>query len=400
MNLSLMILWCAAGLLIGQADPAPPPTKTAEAEKTAKIAKTAKTSEADAATPASMSLDDLRTQLDALLAPTGVPIEQFEESPNRQLVDLAAKSGVLSRNAADPQTKLEANQLEMRAYNALAQSAQQADRPGEASLRVTQLRSAAQQTRQLQFDDAEAAGAFWLLQADLIDLNRNTPDLAQRQAGAIERLEAFLDSPEAPPAMKTDVKLALLRLYEQAGRSEDAAALLLDLRRTLSSQDPRREQLHDARRVLDMLGEPIAVDVNTTRQQDWSLADQRGRPVLIHVYADAAPTSVALFEPIGQLQQTLGEEGVSVLSLAVNSSTADRDDNAWPIAEVNDEDAVLRTLGVRSLPWLVVVDADGKVAAVGQTGAVLDRVPRPATDTAEPAEPAEPAPTEPTQEGP
>ena len=359
--LPLVIVMSAAMPLVASAKPRPSsPPRVAATQPAAPV-------------PPRDSLASLQEKLDQVLAPSGVPIASFEQSPRDVLVDLASRAGVLARQPLGVQTQLAAGNLEMRAYNALAQSAQQANRPGEASLRIAQLRSSAQQIQQLSVEQAPAVGAFWLLQADLMDIARNHPDLASRQTHSIAQLQKFLDD-HGQSEMALPVKVALLRVALQAGQSDRVGVLWLELRRSLGRDDPQRVYLEQARVVLELLGEPIELNLTTVEGQTWSLAQQRGRPVLIHVYAPGHGPSLALVESIEKMSQALGEARVSMLSLAVNQAGADGRDLSWPVVQLADDNPVWKTLGATALPWLVVVDADGKVAAVGQTAAVLEQI--------------------------
>lgn len=99
--------------------------------------------------------------------------------------------------------------LDLRANYALAQHARATGHEREAGYRVGRLRTLAMSTRNLSAPGAALLGDFWLLQADLFDLNNAGLDLDARQRETIRRLEQFVTThgpllteadPEAEPA--------------------------------------------------------------------------------------------------------------------------------------------------------------------------------------------------------
>src|SRR5690606_28008507 len=145
-----------------------------------------------------------------------------------------------------------------------------------------------QQGNPLQLADAEAGldartvGDYWLLVADLIDLQRNTfHNPVQHQADAIRRLESFLSNPAAEGlALFPDLQLALLRLYDQAGRTREARDLLASLEAALPTADPRRAQLAPITAVCEQLGQVVTFTTDTSAGL-WSSQDARGERVLV-----------------------------------------------------------------------------------------------------------------------
>jgi len=357
----------------------------------------------ETATPPAASdqaaIAQLQAEIDAMLRPDGLVAPGSaakDDEPRDRLETIASRSNRIALDNQDqPAVQYQARQVELRAYHALAQDAVIHDRAAEASYRLTQLRNAAQQTRRSDNRFAAATGDFWLLLADLIDINRNVRGVAKRQAKAASKLEAFLADHEArqtPEPITTQVKAALIRLHTQSGRNARACALLAELRQTLAADDPRLRSLADAAAVCELLGRRVPFELVTRSGGRWS-NHEPASPVLVHVYADWSPQSVAVFEALASHAEALSAAKTRVLSVSVGPTSRGADDQPWPLAEATlAEDGVLSRLGVKGLPWLVLFDAEGRITAVGQTQAVIDRALALLKEASGPVEAAEPTP--------
>ncbi|NBC11560.1 MAG: hypothetical protein GVY24_07500 [Planctomycetes bacterium] len=355
------------------------------------------------------AIAQLRAEIDAMLRPDGLvappspdpgdeaegakPEQAPADAPRTRLEQIASKSNAIARQNLDqPDVQYQAQQVELRAYHALAQDAVINDRAAEASYRLTQLRNAANQARRSDNRFATATGDFWLLLADLIDINRNVSAVAQRQTKAAAKLEAFLadhKERDTPEPITTQVKAALIRLHTQSGRNARACELLAELREQLPPEDPRLVSLADAAAVCDLIGRRVSFEVLTESGQRWSNRELK-TPVLVHVYADWSPQSVAVFDALASHAEALSAAKTRVISISVGPTSRGEADQPWALAEATPaEDGVAARLGVKGLPWLVLFDAEGRVAAVGQTQAVIDRAL--AMEDAAPVEAAKPS---------
>lgn len=387
-----------------QAEPAPAPadavSQSAEpdpADADATEAAVTEAGAAEASDDAAAAVLRLRAEIDAMLTPEGLvaPSDpQANVEQRKRIAEIAATSNTIAgSNDDNPDLQYVARQNEMRAYHALAQDAAANDRPAEASYRLTQLRNAAQETRHTDNAYAPATGDYWLLVADLTDLNRAAMPLAKRQPEAIRRLAGYLETHpdgQTPETIGTQVRMALVRLYDQAGHNPEACAALAELRDRLDAEDPRLAALADVAATCDRLGKPVAAELTTLAGETWSLADHAGRRVLIHVYADWAPRSTAVFEVLSQSHDALGEAGVDVLSVSVGPTQRTAEQQAWPVATASaKEGGVLDQLGVRGVPWLLVVNEQGELAQVARTPQVVERLLTPPAEAAEDAAEAE-----------
>ncbi len=280
-------------------------------------------------------LETLQVEIDQLLLPTG-RLPGHHRSEGLQLEELARRSGELARNANRGQRILAAHLIEMRAYNALAHDALTAGYRYEADFRLAQLRSVAEATAILPVDGAAATGAFWLLNADLIAINRDSSTLLDQQFRAISRLQAFLgelDGSVPPLQLVREVQLGLLRLYVQTGQSERACALLKQL------QDQQLLPLDDSSTEL---AQAICHCIGT-------VPDLAGEPAVRLIVFAEQQAEVALDPP----------KSVEVIRYLVGPETLDQ------------QRPLLQRFAVRALPWYVLVGGEGQIVAIGQTEAIL-----------------------------
>lgn len=229
-------------------------------------------------------LQALHLQLDAMLTAAGLPRELNDANVPRELSRIARQAVAIARQTTQPTERLAARQLSLRAYHALAQQALQQQRSAEASYHLVQLRNGAYEARAVASPSARAVGDYWLLLADLVDIRRNTPDAIQREAASIRRLELALKQQDeklaGAPEQRVQISLALLELYDQAGRTQDVCELARQLQQGGQAAALQREL---GRYVADC--ELLGRQLDFTLPADagaWSLRAQRGKLVAIY----------------------------------------------------------------------------------------------------------------------
>jgi outer membrane lipoprotein-sorting protein len=89
------------------------------------------------------------------------------------------------------------------------------------------------------------------------------------------------------------------------------------------------------------------------------LSAMRGKPVLLHIGADWCVPS-RREEPLLEKLQT-DFPGIAVVGVTIGPAPSAKP--AFPVAAVEESDALLAALSINSLPTTVLIDADGKVAA-------------------------------------
>ena len=108
----------------------------------------------------------LGVEIRSLIEDTGAAKDGGAES-------LAARCGLVAEAADDADTRLAARLMQAQAYYASALDAIAQSSAGRASMRLVQLRSAANAARRVNAPEAKLAGDGWLLLADLVDTRRN-----------------------------------------------------------------------------------------------------------------------------------------------------------------------------------------------------------------------------------
>lgn len=149
----------------------------------------------------------------------------------RQLVDLTDNASRWYYNTDDAETRLTALSVQMQAlYTQLVEDppADQVDRL------LSRLRAAARRAKSLDQTDADAIGDFWLMTADLLDLNRMDIRPSSHQAQAAELMSDYIaDHPDAGPT--AEVKAALAELNKARGIVEVEP---LELEQIVEEQTP------------------------------------------------------------------------------------------------------------------------------------------------------------------
>lgn len=325
-------------------------------------------------------LESLRSRLEQAMAQLGVLDEDEGRQCDQRLRLLAQESAKLADGLAKPRLKLQGQNFALQARYLQAERARRRRDRQEASHRVGQLRSGAWRIKQIAAPAAASVGDFWLLQADLFDLNRSGLDLDNRQRQAMELMERFLGSsePGIPPsrsdpqdfAILHHVGRALVHLYDQRGLSAKLK------RRMEQLQAAPGFDLSRARKFgyLDWIGRPLEVELPTTDGIPWSPHDHRGKVVLLAFEGHRGTPSLGR-----QAKRSIaGRPNFSVVNIAPRR--ADRKWSAgWLGPTCRDPQAIgdlYRKFAIRDLPRYVIVDHNGNVAAVGgpMIGDALDRI--------------------------
>jgi hypothetical protein len=300
--------------------------------------------------PAQLPADPRATQLPILAQRLSALLAKLTESEksktsgkqSKQMIDrldaLAKRSQELAGTLKDSNAKLQARQIQLEAYNALASQARLSRDKREASYRVLQLRSAARSTRGIASPSARTLGEFWLLHADLFEINQANADKAVRSGRASERMERFLKDqgwfgnnkaqeptggalaagPEEAAAIRgreaasedkdedirlpiesiqkninRQVVLALLRLHEAQGMTATSRRLIERLKSSPKADQEIRSTLEQQYPHADALGRSFHATLRLADGSSWSSAEHQGEPVLIMFSADWYPSSLA-----------------------------------------------------------------------------------------------------------
>src|SRR5690606_23938952 len=79
----------------------------------------------------------------------------------------------------------------------------------------------------------------------------------------------------------TEVKLSLLRLYDQRGESAKAVDIVQNLRASEDTPDAVMAHLDEWYSYLDLIGQPFEAKLQTTDGKMWHRAEHRGKVVLL-----------------------------------------------------------------------------------------------------------------------
>lgn len=320
----------------------------------------------------------------------------------------------LTEELSKPSDRVEAGSIALQAYHVLTRLAQQTQNARELAYRVGQLRSTAWKTKRLPGASAVVVGDFWLLLADLIDINRTGLGIDTSQQQAIQRLERFLrdylptrtlgtkaqvvfsdTDATIDPAMGgehleilRDVRLGLLELYDQRGMTRQACRLIHEIHRDLPPGDTRTTgYLASTFGYCSLLGQRFEAQLQTVRHGVWSSEDYQGQPMLIHLWADwVGPSRV--FEELRSVYASYQPRGLAMISVNVYADhTATQPGVDWPVCMQSPEDEGLRRLFmIHSLPRFILLDPKGRVASVASSLAILDQVESMLTLTQDPPE--------------
>lgn len=295
----------------------------------------------------------LRAELASLVTATGAA----KAGRIDRLDALATRGGRTAETARDAAVQLAARLVQARAYHAIALEEIARARASLASLRLVQMRSAANAARRLDTPGAAVVGDYWLLMADLLDARRNARDTAEAQIAAIAQMERFLsihgddggdDAPVVPPIVRA-VKLALMRVCDQAGENERAMQLLGELRDGASLAEAAAFAPVAANAAL--VGRPLAPALRQRVPGAWRL-------LVMHDPAQAE----AMRDAAARMQHTFSA-GEVTLTVA-------------PVPAVRDELGASLPQGLGDgLPRFVLVDPRGVIRAVGHGEAVAQRLP-------------------------
>jgi len=295
-----------------------------------------------------------------------------------KLAELATRAGLLLRSTAVPAARFTLLQTQARIYNALAQDAAARGEELDTTRRLRQLRSTGQYLRQVDRPEADATGSYWVLLADLADTNRTEAPVEARQLLAREVLSAYIAEfaeDQAGADFVLDARLALARLLDQSGDQRRVAEQLATIE-PVDRADPRRRELELLQASVARIGKPVELDLETTRGLRWRLGEHGDGPVLIHIFADGSVGNAEMIQGLMEKIARSSRGGFTVVSLRVGPEVKGGAAAAWPtLVATGRERQVLEQFGVASAPTLVWLDARGRIAAVGQTLEVFDRLP-------------------------
>ncbi len=343
--------------------------------------------------PTAADLDRVRREVNTLLESLDAtpPLESSEILG--RLEGFAKQCEVLVDRLTSRPDRLEASSMGLQIYQMLAHRTN--DRQVVPQVWIGRLNALARKTMKIGGPAGQRLGDFWALQVDMWEMVRAQVDLAVRQRHAIEQLERFLDrhaqgqhpanldaDPEMDPvamAMLRDAKLVLLALYDQYGMSPEACDLVAELRASLHRDDEDwRTYLDRVFGYCSILGQRFDASLPLEDGDWWCSQDHRGRAVLLHVWSRGATVSPQDVYALQRIDARYSHLGLAVLSVNVDQFTDRRKPplyGDWPICwQPPDQQRLTDLFRLTWLPRFVLIDRQGRVAAVGGSPNVVDQL--------------------------
>lgn len=315
---------------------------------------------------------------------------------------LADLSGQIAGRASSPSVQLEGRNTQMIAQQQAVQNDLRLNRDQPLREGIARIRESALRARQINSPVAPVVSDFWLMQADLLDLSTGgAVEPETRQRLAIDRLTRFASQharaqDPMSASMVQHVRMGLLRLYDQAGPTDKACALGKSLLEASPDDAALRAAVQSYLRPCAVMGKTIEARVTLVDGKAWSLKDHRGKIVVIHFAADWFPPSMRMVHRLTQLRHRLGDEQLAVLTVLLDAPDRSVEERQldWSLARqtAGAEGSLSRLLEVGTLPRLVILDRQGRVAASGSSSAVLDSIADVFAQSAAPVGEAPPTP--------
>ncbi len=210
---------------------------------------------------------------------------------------------------------------------------------------------------------------------------RQTPeaDFSEVQKWYLESLTGFVDRyPRTPETAGAYLQLALSKEFE------DKEAEALDYYTKVAKAFPGTdagEKAAGAARRLDSVGRRIELEGSTIQGKSFSLASLRGKPVVVHYWATWCEPCKQDMKLLRRLQANYQRAGLQLVGINVDATgeaaAGYLKENPLPWTQMFEpggleSSRLAKTLGVQTLPTMMLIDADGKVVRHNVRAAELD----------------------------
>lgn len=145
---------------------------------------------------------------------------------------------------------------------------------------------------------------------------------------------------------------------------------VLEQAESLARDDATRKRIKDDLTRLGLLGREMDLSFDTLRGGQWSLAEQRGRVVVVVFWAGWSPPSVAWLAEFAKFARGLPDGRVTIATVSLDKQVGNAGEtlqklglSAWPTAcsGAGWEDPLVRRLGINALPTAFVFDQEGRL---------------------------------------
>ena len=193
-------------------------------------------------------------------------------------------------------------------------------------------------------------------------------DYAKVQEAWLESLQKFAkDYPRYPDTAEALLQLGMAK--EFAGEEKEAVEWYSKLAKNFSSTSAGKKAIGAMRR-LDSIGKPWRLSGNAIRGGSVDLAKYRGRYVVVHYWATWCEPCKEDMADLQDLHEKYGRKGLTIIGVNLDSSVGSakqyltKERLAWKhlFDEGGLDGHLANDMGVMTLPLMMLVDKEGKVA--------------------------------------
>jgi len=327
------------------------------------------------ATESSISIDELESQA-VIISQQSDPSSAEQVLGEDELTEVAnqARDWVNESEASD-ESRLRAAQVEMIARQALVEQAAQEHDSIHTGLRAAQLRASASSLEQQPITHAQEVADYFGLVVRLGEIQRDPASLSERQAQAMDKLNAFISDHHRPDSPLVDAaRLSLAVLRGQSGQSLADSELIRAAADVVVEQDPAFDALQRYAHRSYQIERSLRLDQVMGEQEDISRIETDEKFVVLHYIQTSAPESMELMFDLRRLLDQLGEDRLKVISIGLGPITPDSHQAGWIVLSSDGQTYGAEHLQVEVVPTLAIFNDDGILIAVGESRSVLSRL--------------------------
>jgi peroxiredoxin/TolA-binding protein len=223
--------------------------------------------------------------------------------------------------------------------------------------------------------------AFRYVMADyVLAMQGQNPDYAKIQDNWLKSLEEFVKQfPEADDA--ADAMLQLATTQEYSGNDQEARRWYGEIARRFEGA-PSATKARGALTRLDSEGKKLELTLKTIDGRPLDLQSLRGKVVLLHYWASWSDLCRAELSQLRDLNAKYAKQGFVIVGISLDGNRRDLDaflkQSRLPWPQVYEEGGLdgrlANSMGILSLPTMILIDKDGTVLDRGIHISELDGV--------------------------
>lgn len=229
-------------------------------------------------------------------------------------------------------------------------------------------------------DELRAYIEFRLLAADYgAKINQPKADFVAIQKEWIENLKKFVEAhPRSADSAEAMLQVAIAQ--EFAGEEQDAKQWYTKIVSTFP-QAPAAKKAEGARVRLDSVGKTIELSGNTVDGRALNLRAYKGKVVVVQYWSTTCEPCKADMAQLKELLAKYKKDGLEIVGVSLDGQKADltaylRSNRVpWPILfeEGGLDSRLANSMGILTLPTMLLIDKQGKVANRNIHAAELDK---------------------------